>query len=89
MMSLGIGDKVVFGPEAEFFIFDDVRFTTDMYNTGFRPRQLRAADQSGTEFEMGNLGTARASRAATSPCRPSIAARTSAPKCSRSWPRWA
>ena len=56
MMSLGIGDAVVFGPEAEFFIFDDVRFTTDMYNTGFRLDSSELPTNSGTEFEMGNLG---------------------------------
>jgi glutamine synthetase len=30
------GDTVYFGPEAEFFIFDDVRFKADPYNTGFK-----------------------------------------------------
>ena len=28
--------RVVFGPEAEFFIFDDVKFNADPYNTGFK-----------------------------------------------------
>jgi glutamine synthetase len=56
MMSLGIGDTVVFGPEAEFFIFDDVRFTSDMYNTGFRLDSMELPSNSGTEYEMGNLG---------------------------------
>src|SRR5439155_1372177 len=32
----GIGDTVFFGPEAEFFVFDDVRYKADPYNTGFR-----------------------------------------------------
>src|SRR3990170_1283556 len=33
LQSTGVGDTAFFGPEAEFFIFDDVRFSTDPYNT--------------------------------------------------------
>ena len=33
--STGIGDTAYFGPEAEFFVFDDVRFSCDPYNTGW------------------------------------------------------
>ena len=32
----GIGDTIFFGPEAEFFVFDDVRYSANPYNTGFR-----------------------------------------------------
>ncbi|HEX2843524.1 type I glutamate--ammonia ligase [Hyphomicrobium sp.] len=56
MMSLGIGDKIYFGPEAEFFIFDDVKFSTDMYNTGFKVDSSELPTNSNTEYEMGNLG---------------------------------
>ncbi|MDO9383362.1 MAG: type I glutamate--ammonia ligase [Hyphomicrobiaceae bacterium] len=56
MMSLGIGDSVVFGPEAEFFIFDDVKFSSDMYNTGFKVDSTELPTNSGTDYEMGNLG---------------------------------
>ena len=31
-----IGGKAFFGPEAEFFVFDDVRFKNDMNETGFK-----------------------------------------------------
>ncbi len=31
-----IGDTINVGPEAEFFIFDDVKFATQPYNTGFK-----------------------------------------------------
>ena len=34
VQSAGVGDVVYFGPEAEFFIFDDVRWTTQPHNTG-------------------------------------------------------
>ena len=56
MKSLGIGDRVYFGPEAEFFIFDDVRFSTDPYNTGFKIDSSELPSNMGTEYEMGNLG---------------------------------
>ncbi len=56
MMSLGIGDKIYFGPEAEFFIFDDVKFSTDAYNVGFKVDSSELPTNSATEYEMGNLG---------------------------------
>ncbi len=56
MMSLGIGDKVFFGPEAEFFIFDDVRFSTDMYSVGFEVDSNELPSNTSRESEMGNLG---------------------------------
>ncbi|AHB48615.1 glutamine synthetase [Hyphomicrobium nitrativorans NL23] len=56
MASLGIGDKVYFGPEAEFFIFDDVKFSVDPYNVGFKVDSSELPTNSATEYEMGNLG---------------------------------
>ena len=56
MMSLGLGDTVVFGPEAEFFIFDDVQFSTDMYSVGYKVDSNELPSNSATEIEMGNLG---------------------------------
>src|SRR5439155_15091246 len=31
-----VGDTIFVGPEAEFFIFDDVKFSTQPYNTGLK-----------------------------------------------------
>ncbi|MCL4766840.1 MAG: type I glutamate--ammonia ligase [Hyphomicrobiaceae bacterium] len=52
----GVGDTVYFGPEAEFFIFDDVRFTSDPFNTGFKLDSSELPTNTGTDYEMGNLG---------------------------------
>lgn len=38
----GVADTVFFGPEAEFFIFDDVAFNIDPYNFGFAIRSVEA-----------------------------------------------
>ncbi|MGD9784209.1 MAG: type I glutamate--ammonia ligase [Hyphomicrobiaceae bacterium] len=56
MASLGIGDRVFFGPEAEFFIFDDVRFSSDMYQVGFKVDSSELPSNANTAYEMGNLG---------------------------------
>jgi len=56
MLSQGIGDAIYFGPEAEFFIFDDVRFSTDTYKVGFQVDSSELPANSDTQYEMGNLG---------------------------------
>ncbi len=52
----GIGDTAFFGPEAEFFVFDDVRFKADPYNTGFVLNSTELPTNSDTPYEGGNLG---------------------------------
>jgi glutamine synthetase len=54
--STGVGDAVYFGPEAEFFVFDDVRFSTAPYNTGFVVDSIEFPSNSDTTYEGGNLG---------------------------------
>src|SRR5664279_3520277 len=54
--SMGVGDTIFFGPEAEFFVFDDVRYSAEPYNTGFKLDQLELPINSWTEYEGGNLG---------------------------------
>ncbi|WP_279479487.1 type I glutamate--ammonia ligase [Aureimonas sp. SK2] len=52
----GIGDTAYFGPEAEFFIFDDVRYKADPYNTGFKLDSTELPSNDDSEYETGNLG---------------------------------
>ncbi len=54
--SMGIGDTIFFGPEAEFFVFDDVRYSAEPYNTGYKVDQIELPINSWTEYEGGNLG---------------------------------
>ena len=56
LQQTGIGDTAYFGPEAEFFIFDDVRFASDPYNCGFKVDSTELPTNTDTEYEMGNLG---------------------------------
>ncbi len=52
----GFGDTAYFGPEPEFFIFDDVRYSTDPYNTGFKLDDAELPANTDTEYETGNMG---------------------------------
>jgi Glutamine synthetase len=53
---MGVGDTVFFGPEAEFFIFDDVKYSASPYNTGFKLDSTEFPTNSDTHYEGGNLG---------------------------------
>ena len=52
----GIGDVAFFGPEAEFFVFDDVKYKADPYNTGFKLDSTELPSNDDTDYETGNLG---------------------------------
>ncbi len=52
----GIGDTAYFGPEAEFFVFDDVKFDTASNNMFYKIDESEGPYNSGREFEGGNTG---------------------------------
>jgi len=56
MASAGIGDTAVFGPEAEFFVFDDARFKVGAHSSFFHLFSTEIADAAGAELEEGNMG---------------------------------
>jgi glutamine synthetase len=56
LKSTGAGDIAYFGPEAEFFIFDDVRYKADPYNTGFKLDSSELPSNDDRIMDGGNLG---------------------------------
>jgi glutamine synthetase len=52
----GVGDTVFFGPEAEFFIFDDVRWSTAAHDTGYAFDSIELPANTGREYPEGNMG---------------------------------
>jgi glutamine synthetase len=55
LKSTGIADTVYFGPEAEFFIFNDVRFSQDQHSAFYQVDSVEGIWNSGTD-EKPNLG---------------------------------
>ncbi len=51
----GSGDTVFVGPEAEFFMFDDVRFQDGYAGSGFEIDDIELPTNSGRDYEGGNL----------------------------------
>jgi glutamine synthetase len=56
LASSGVGDTAFFGPEAEFFIFDDVRFETGINKGFYYIDSMEGSYNTGTEYDSGNPG---------------------------------
>ncbi|MDF2096108.1 type I glutamate--ammonia ligase [Aquibaculum arenosum] len=56
MAASGIADTAVVGPEAEFFVFDDIRFSVEMNHTFVKFVSEEGPYMSGAKMEEGNLG---------------------------------
>lgn len=55
LKSTGIGDTIYVGPEAEFFMFDDVRYEDGYAGSGFTIDDIELPTNTGREYESGNL----------------------------------
>ena len=55
MSEQGVGDTAYFGPEAEFFMFDNVRFGTDPHNTFYTFDDVEGAYNTDKKIEGGNM----------------------------------
>ena len=56
LQSSGIADVAYFGPEAEFFVFDDVRWSVEMRGAFYAIESQEAHWHSAREYEDGNIG---------------------------------
>lgn len=56
MQASGVGDKAFFGAEPEFFVFDDVRWSTRQEEMGYALDSEEGPYNTGAEFAEGNRG---------------------------------
>ena len=56
VQSTGVGDTVYFGPEAEFFIFDDVQWSTAPHDTRYSYDSVELPGNSAKAYPEGNMG---------------------------------
>ena len=56
LKSTGIGDTAFFGPENEFFVFDDVRWGADMSGAFYKIDSSEAGWNSERVYQDGNMG---------------------------------
>jgi glutamine synthetase len=56
LKSTGIGDTAFFGPEPEFFVFDDIKWHADMSGAGYSINSEEAAWSSSHNYDDGNIG---------------------------------
>jgi len=56
LQSTGLGDTAFFGPEPEFFVFDDIKWGADMSGAFYKINSDEAAWSSSMELADGNMG---------------------------------
>ena len=56
LKSTGLGDTALFGPEPEFFVFDDITWGADMSGAFYKINSEEAAWSSGMPHPEGNIG---------------------------------
>jgi glutamine synthetase len=56
LKSTGFADSALFGPEPEFFVFDDVRWNDDLRSASYSVNSSEGAWNSGSKIEDGNIG---------------------------------
>ena len=56
LASTGVADTAYFGPEAEFFVFNDVRYGTDQRSSLYAVDSIEGSWNTAREEEGGNLG---------------------------------
>ena len=56
LKSTGIGDTAFFGPEPEFFVFDDIKWHADISGAGYSINSEEAAWSSNKSYDDGNTG---------------------------------
>jgi glutamine synthetase len=56
LQSTGVGDAAYFGPEPEYFIFDNVTFQSNPQNSFYKIDSEEDSINSGKEYEVGNMG---------------------------------
>lgn len=56
LKTTGIGDTIFIGPEAEFFMFDNVQFENSYATSYYKIDDIELPTNTGTSYEGGNLG---------------------------------
>ncbi len=70
LTSSGIGDTAYFGPEAEFFVFDDVRWKVSQNHTMYSVNEEEGPYNTGSDLEGGNMGHRPAAKGGYFPVPP-------------------
>ncbi|RYD24519.1 MAG: glutamine synthetase, partial [Lysobacteraceae bacterium] len=70
LKTTGIGDTIFIGPEAEFFMFDNVQFENSYATSYYKIDDIELPTNTGTSYEGGNLGHRPRAKGGYFPCAP-------------------